>query len=139
LLITLNTNKKFIEELDHLLKEELNIASKKWGVSLSDENKSAVTHRSFEQLVNKVQFISGNPWQLGKAIRFSIGDDDSQYTLPTRNLPKIYFNRTIDKWVVAQDVNEESVIISDFYNIVIDEIKDWAKTAMFYGVGSFRD
>lgn len=140
------------ESLEGLITEqmgnELIVAQKKWSVNLTDEQVSTVLRRSIEQLEKKVNLFTSNEWKfcdkdlhlsfkdLTKA-RSSNGPSDDikgeSYSTSTRSLTRINSG-----WVITEEP-DQGTPFNELSELMEDQIRTWAKTAVFYGVASYRE
>lgn len=141
--VTLVLPKNFKQKIITAMNEEFTIASNKWGLSLNTEDKKKIIKNSITQLENKVSSIAGGPWTLSdEKIVVFIGTARRgvfPITLPAKEANKhsVSFIRTHDQWKVEQDPSSEAVSINKFHKFFLEEVERWARTAVFYGVGSF--
>lgn len=132
--------KKLLSEME----DELDVASKKWGLSLNSEDREYVLQQSLKQLENKVSFITKNSWKISNnIIRISVftptPGEEKAVVLPTKNndLDKIRLMRAHDHWRVENEETSESIKLNELTNHLLEEIVKWGRTAVFYGVGSY--
>jgi hypothetical protein len=122
------------------MNEELEVAPHKWKLTLTDSEIKNILDNSLKQLEMKTSFISGNQWKLSNKAIYNITGIDGEYSLPgdEDKLPKVFFTRTSDSWIVDSESKDDSVLLKDFLEVAKTEIINWAKTAVFYGVGSYK-
>lgn len=143
--VTLLLPKNFEKTLENEMEDEIKIASMKWGVRLSKDEKNTVLTSSRIQLANKVSTVAGAPWTLDssklKVIVATTKRGTFKITLPFVDGSKYSVNliRVHHKWQVEQDPNNDSVPIEEFYDSFVSQLKTWARTAVLYGVGSYQN
>lgn len=138
--LTLNHGENFVKEVNEAMHDELEEASKKWGVMLTKEQEAKVLKAAFEQLKLRVHSVSKEHWQLTNEVRYSLPNSRGNFQVPSpeASASHIRLVRASDGWQVDQERREESVKIGDFLPVSRKEIMNWARTAVFYGVGSYK-
>ena len=141
--VTLLLPKTFKKEITALMEEEFSIANKKWGLSLNSDVQEKIIAIAWKQLINKVTTVARREWDpTAPNIVVLISTNKKgvfKLSLPSREASKytVSLVRAHDEWRVEQDPNHESVKLSDFHSFFISELRNWARTAVFYGVGSY--
>lgn len=141
--VTLVLPKNFKSQVLSAMNDEFAEACKKWGLSLNTEDKKRVIENSLEQLSSKVSLVARRPWKLGDTELTVIITYSKKgvfpITLPSKEAKKytVSFVRAHDEWKVEQDSVAEAIHIKDFHRFFTGEVVKWARTAVFYGVGSF--
>lgn len=141
--VSLTLPKNFKQVIADIMHDEFTKANKKWGLSLNSDHEKSITENAWKQLTNKVSSVARRPWDPDStALVVMISTNKKgvfSLTLPSREANKytVSLVRSHDEWRVEQDPNHESVRLSDFHGFFINEVQTWARTAMFYGVGSY--
>jgi hypothetical protein len=133
----------FMDEVKAEMENELDVASKKWGIRLNMEDRDLVLKHSLNQLKKKVSESAKHNWDFSPkvSIKVTAGNRASDITLPdpasAKSKMKIIKSR--DGWEipVEQEHSDEAVLIGEFHEHFKSRIKTWARTAVFYGVSSF--
>lgn len=142
LVLTLELPENFLKELDAVIKDELAIAQKKWKIKLSPEEREIVLKNAYAQTRLKTSTIARHSWNLEEKLTMRIPyKKNSNMTLrigekPTRNLVDLIITK--DGWVIASEESESPTPLENLLEKQIQTIFTWARTAVFYGVGSFR-
>lgn len=140
LILNLELPESFLQDLEAIINDEIAIAQKKWKLRLTDEQKQIVFDNARTQTRLKASTIAKQPWDLGSKLSLKV-----PYTRNTQlelkpGVPidkKINLVITKDGWVIAHEEAENPVHISDLLAKQIKVLEKWARTAAFYGVGSF--
>lgn len=141
--VSLTLPKNFKQVISDIMHDEFTQANKKWGLSLNSEHEDYITTQAWKQLTKKVTAVSRRPWDpTSTSLVVMISTNKKgifSLTLPSREAAKytVSLVRSHDEWRVEQDPNHEAVKLSDFHEFFINEVKTWARTAVFYGVGSY--
>lgn len=138
--LSLHLDEGFNDDLQKEMKNELKEASFKWGVKLTEKQKVEILKRSVDQVRFRVVSVSGNPWNLENKIDFKMNGLQKNISVShdDQKIPNIQLIRARDSWIVDNDVSEKSVALKDFYQHFKQEVMTWARTAVFYGVGSYK-
>lgn len=143
LIIHINLPENFINIVKDVMEDEIEVASKKWGVRLNTDDRRNIIRHSINQLQYKVSDNSRTAWDLGDTInvRVNIIGQKREITLPN---PKIKEKSTTklaknkDGWKIEEeDVRDDLVPLAEFDEYFKNLIYTWARTAVFYGVGSY--
>lgn len=141
ILVHLNLNEGFNEEINEALDDELNVASKKWGVRLNMNDRALILKHARNQLRRKVSESAKIAWNYDQklSIRVSSHKRTSDINLPTSSpaATKIRLIKSREGWEIEQEPTEESVAVSDFLEHFKSLIITWGRTAVFYGVSSY--
>jgi hypothetical protein len=143
LILNLELPESFLEDLYETINTEIALAQKKWKLKLTDEQKAIVFESARTQTRLKTSTIAKQPWDLGRKLAMKITfSRNTQIELkPGAQLSaankKINLVLTKDGWVLANEESEYPVNVTDILEKQIETIKRWARTAAFYGVGSY--
>lgn len=142
-IIQLNVGDQFKKDIRRTMEDELQIASKKWNVELNTAKQEHVIDVSYRQLMQKIFEVAKISWD-GESIlevrASSAGPLHKDFTLPT-DAKKFHYLRVVrmrDGWTFTTDDTEDTVAIPDFLETFQNMILQWARTATFYGVGSYK-
>ena len=140
MILKLNLGRGFSEKIRAEMEKEIEIAQGKWKTFLSDSEKEIVLENSVKQLEMKLSFIASRPWKLSDKAIYEIDGLEGEYMLPrdSKELGNVFFTRTSDSWIVDNESKVDSILFENFLPHLKDEIMGWAKTAVFYGVGSYK-
>lgn len=131
----------FMDEVKAEMENELDVASKKWGIRLNTEDRDLVIKHSLNQLKKKVSESAKQNWDFSPKVSIKVTSPKraSDITLPDSSLAnsKVKIIKSRDGWELEQEYSDESVLIGDFHEHFKSRIKTWARTAVFYGVSSF--
>lgn len=131
----------FKETLKKEMTEELKIAQKKWEVVLSLLDKERIFECSFEQLEEKTGVVFGDKWNLSDNITVLINSLTSREVIYINEdssiKEELFFIRKSGGWEVTDELFPERVNINHLRDKVIELLKSWSRTAVFYGVGSY--
>lgn len=142
--LTLHLPSDFAKKVKATLQEETEVACRKWGVLLTHEEKAALQAHALKQVEKKVSAVSGSPWQVDDpllVVRVANPKTGSlSLDLPSPEAEKydVAFLRVHDEWRVEADPAAEKVLLKDFLSTYTATIITWARTAVFYGVGSYN-
>ena len=134
----------FPEKLSQVIKDEMEVASRKWGVDLYGDNKQIIADNSITQVLRKVSKISGSRWLDFSDSKLIVNVETEKSSQPSieifensTHLPPIKLAKIHEQFIVNNDPNKETVSLDEFYAYFTDQIEKWLRTAVFYGVGSF--
>jgi len=139
LTLNLELPESFLDELDNTINDEIKIAQKKWKLRLTDEQKKIVFENARTQTRLKTSTVARQPWDLGSKLVLRVPfTQNSQINLkPTaKTNRKIELVLTKDGWLIADEA-ENPVPVSELLEKQQEIVKRWARTAAFYGVGSY--
>lgn len=141
MIIHLELDKNFIEEIKKEMYEEIEIASKKWSVALNTEDEDTIIVNSIKQVRRKTSENVRTNWDLSDKITVKVNSIKKgiEITLPApeaANSPTTLIY-TRDGWELDQEKRDESVSLADFDQHMKNQIIKWARTAVFYGVASY--
>lgn len=141
MVVHLDLENNFLATVEEAMEDEFDLACKRWKVRLNGEDHDVVMKHSLSQLRRKVTEVAKANWDLSDRLNVRVVSPrpDMELTLPN---PKAHSSSTRfifvrDGWEVDDERREESVRISDFRDHMQRSILDWARTAVFYGVGSY--
>lgn len=142
--ITIELPKNFKYSIERTMEHEWKDASKKWQVRLGSEDKEKVMRHAKNQLQSKVSFLAKNPWDLEKT-SIVISVNSMGRGAAALNLPEsaeeynISLIRANEEWRLCDEPSSKTIPLAEFQAHVTNEIATWARTAVFYGVGSFTN
>lgn len=131
-------------QLQDAMEEEFEVASRKWEVDLSLETKKQIFANALRQLEAIVKSVTGREWRPeAKQLVVEVKNPKPGFfaiDLPSEAAAKhsVAFVRSHEGWKVNQDPNMEAVELQDFKQFMEEQLKTWARTAVFYGVGSYN-
>lgn len=138
--IHIDLGKDFKHLVDQEMENELAVAQQKWGVSLNGDDSDRVLYHAKKQLLRGVSDNARSEWDGGRIVNVVAGAPrDGDIFLPDENL-KSKTDRLLRKrveWVVDEDGVDGSIPIHEFYEAYKQIIVKMARTAVFYGVGSY--
>lgn len=141
IIVNLQVGSDFIEEIKREMLDELAISSRKWGIRLNTEDSDLIVNHSMNQLRKKIAESIKTNWDFGEKISIKVNAPGKTGDI---NLPDKSFNKSQLKlmkaregWEFEQEPSEDSVLIKDFLEFFKNQIKIWARTAVFYGVASY--
>lgn len=129
----------YIDAIEETMRDELIEAQKKWQVNFTQADQDLVLRHSRNQLRSKVASTVG-PW--------TYGADSIILNLPasrprTVKLPKdseklegVYIARKKNVWELSDADEPGAVEGTEFIEHFVNTLHAWARTAVFYGVGS---
>lgn len=138
----------YMDLIENALQDELIVAQRKWGVSLTEEALEDVKRHSLNQLSMKVDLTLKTNWNFQEVITLKIkglSKSSSNGLLKDLKLPeeldkvpgiKLVVGR--DGFEVESEPSDNTVDPSDLPEYILNRILTWVRTAVFYGVGSFR-
>lgn len=132
----------FLKKLRLDIEDEIKIASKKWRVNLNNEDRNNIVLHSFNQLFQKVSEITKNTWSGDEVIEVRLNTKkdikDIEVSKGLKLDSDLRLLKLRDRWEIAYDDSEETIIpINEFYDYLTGKIRQWARTAAFYGVSSY--
>lgn len=139
MLVHINLDRDFIESVKEEMEDEFRIACKKWEISLTENDMNLIFDHSLKQLRRKVSENIGTNWDLSDKLTVKVAyTENIEITLPGKLPHKKYsLLKTRDGWSVDYESCDGAVQLSDFKKYMKNKINTWARTAVFYGVGSF--
>lgn len=141
LIIHINLPKNFINLVKETMEDEIDISTKKWGVNLNTDDRKLVIKHSLNQLQRKVAESARTVWDLSDTlnVRVSCTKNSGELTLPNPSLKlSSKLSKTKDGWKIEEeDIRDDVVPLINFDKHFEKLIFTWARTAVFYGVGSY--
>lgn len=151
-------SKDIVDEIRQAGLDELAVAERKWKVRLSEEEKAQLLGLSILQLQEKVSHSfekTTKPWQLGSDLtaKFHNSFDVEGSFIASKG--KLTSSKSVQKlkkkawlyreytgaWSIREEANEEypdlSVPLEESLEFIVETLKTWMRTAVFYGVGSY--
>jgi len=138
----------YMELIDSAIETELKAAQRKWGVDLSEETVELVKRNSLNQLSMKVDLTLKTSWNFQPIVTLKIkGLSKSgssgllkDLTLPDelKSVPDIALVLGRDGFEVESEPSDGTVAPADLNGYILDRILVWIRTAVFYGVGSYK-
>lgn len=137
--VKIKLHKKFINKIQLEMEDELEKSIKKWGVNLNEDEQLRIIDHSFNQLIQKVSENARISWDLGDEIEIRVTGLSGNITLPTESQKnkKIEVMKTRVGWEVSHDDENTTILMKDFKEHYEELIIKWARTGVFYGVGSY--
>lgn len=141
MILKINLSKNFIKSIKKTMEDELEIATKKWNIRLSEDERNNVIFHSINQLQQKVQAHTRLQWDLSDILTVKVNSiKEGEVIIPDKSLkgPKIpSLIKTKDGWTVDDEDRDQAIHLSKFHTYFQDLMHTWARTAVFYGVGSY--
>lgn len=147
--ITIILPKSFPSKVQKAVSDEIEVASKKWKVRLSEAEKKTIVENVYPQLNLKVSETFGHRWELGETdLRVTLFSDRGwpgiEGTEVTRygstlgiKLEGVEIGYSPGKGFIITDRGEYNARPpKELYATVHELILRWARTAVFYGVSS---
>lgn len=134
----------YAEKMIEVIKDELVIAKGKWRVFLSKEQEAYVTDQSIRQLEAKVQHINKSNWKItDRELVINISNQEIMRELiilpEDSHKVKMSLVRVNDGWIIETDNDkEEEILLENFYSYFLETLEGWMRTAVMYGVGSYK-
>lgn len=141
--ISIELPENFLQELEHAILDEIKIAEKKWKTKLSQEERDYIFKNSLEQTRLKASVIARQPWDLDDKLALRIPSLENRSVTVTaegvtpKTRGKIGLVITKAGWIIADEESINPIQVSDLFDSQIQHILAWARTAAFYGVGSY--
>jgi len=134
--------------IDQAIEDELKTAQRKWGVELSDETIESVKRHSLNQLSMKVDLTLKTSWNFQPFVTLKIkglsknssSGPLKDLTLPDelKSVPEIALVLGRDGFEVESEPSDGTVDPADLNGYILNRILVWIRTAVFYGVGSYK-
>lgn len=142
IVVTMELGNGFDDSLTEEMVDELAIAEKKWGVSLNSDDKRNVMHHSLIQAKRRANTVCGDIWDNTGSLRVTVkGASQSMEINSSKPLSKaaeeVMVIRKRDGFTVAEEDGADTFGLADVPSKVDRLIRDNARTAVFYGVGSY--
>lgn len=135
---------KFDEILESIIAEELIRAQNTWGVRLSEEEKTRVIQSTHRQLESKVFSAMESEWVMGQrdiSVWVRGEEIDATCYLPINDDSTYADMRVVRKrnfWEISHENTDAVVSLNDIPDQIIGLMKDWVRTGIYYGVGSYK-
>lgn len=138
----------YMELIDEAIEDELKTAQRKWGVDLSDETIESIKRHSLNQLSMKVDLSLKTSWNFQPSVTLKIkglSKTSGNTLLRDLNLPEelssvpaidLVLGR--DGFEVESEPSDNTVAPSELDGYILSRILTWIRTAIFYGVGSYK-
>lgn len=138
----------YMDLIDKAIEDELKVAQRKWGVDLSEETVELVRRHSLNQLSMKVDLTLKTSWNFQRVVTLKIkglSKSSGNGLLKDLNLPdeidsvpaiELVLGR--DGFEVESEPSDGTVLPADLPEYILDRILVWIRTAVFYGVGSYK-
>lgn len=142
IIIRVDLGKDFSSHVHSDMEKEFSISERKWGLSLDAEKKNTVFNNAVAQLEDKVSAVFDNPWEISNSLIMSVkAYKNIEISVPDERLQgsSLCLLRRRDGWEVDTENTIGATNINRIPEVVKKEIRSWAKTAIFYGVGSYGD
>jgi len=141
LTINVTLRPDFLENLARVIDDEIAIAERKWNRYLSDEEKNIVRKSTHAQLRSKVSSLAHKEWDLGPKFTIIATGEGAPATMNIREdskpRQKISFVLNKNGWMVTREEAAAVRPIGEFFAHLNEMMETWARTATFYGVGSY--
>lgn len=144
------------ERMMEAISDELDIAERKWRMTLPSDARSRITDLSVIHLVSKVEQFTGHRtrWMMGSdVVNLPIGDmpnrkpfDDGEMSwddfVDDPVASEGYLRRSNAGWNLTEvtDKDDRTTVqkITEFPEFFESQMLEWLRTAVFYGVGSYK-
>lgn len=143
--LTLELPHDFAQSVRDTIVDEIEIASKKWNVVLSLEEYRNVIDWSEKQLEQYVTTGTGAEWSLGSPLItvVIITETPGVQYCNAQKFMKLHQDSTLvvvrDRWNITTEPVKDAIPAIEFPNHVMEWIYSAARTAAFYGVGSYAE
>ncbi len=140
LIIELELPEDFEATLERVIIDEIIKSKKKWRIKLTDEEFQTVLNNARTQARLKMTAIARLEWDLGRKLSLKIPYSKNQkVSLKENSRPreKLKFLLSKDGWSIDYDDTDQAVPLNELWAKQQEIILTWAKTAAFYGVGSY--
>lgn len=138
----------YMELIQGAIEDELKVAQRKWGVNLSPESIEGIRRHSLNQLSMKVDLALKTAWNFQPIITLKIkglsrgsgSQIQKDLDLPA-DLKKVQSLKLIlgrDGFELTSEPEDGTVSPDELASTVLNRITVWARTAVFYGVGSYK-
>ena len=137
----LDLGEGFMDRLKASMEEEFEIASRKWGFYPEAGERNKIYVHAFEQLRLRISSVANEQWTIGPIVNFNVAGGKGEVDLPSPEAEalRLCLVRGRDGWMVDQEPDEDSVTLQAFAGVFEAEIHAWARTAIFYSVGSYKN
>lgn len=138
----------YMELIEGAVEDEIKVAQRKWGVNLSPEAIEDIRKHSFNQLSMKVDLALKTSWNFQPVITLKIkglSRESGSVIQKDLNLPaelkKVQSLQLVlgrDGFELTSEPEDGTVSPGELPEAVLNRIIAWARTAVFYGVGSYK-
>lgn len=142
-------DENYMELIDEAIVDELKIAQRKWGVALNEEAEELVKKHSLNQLSMKVDLSFKTSWNFQPLVTFKIkglsknGDSGllKDLTLPDEieSVPDVKLVLGRDGLEIESEPSDNTIDPAHLSSYAMERILKWIRTAVFYGVSSYRN
>ena len=141
MIIHVDLTEDFISILLDEMEDEFDLSCRKWDVRLNQDEKERVLEHSLKQVKRKTSENIKTLWDLSDTLTVKVNSQkrpiEIRLPAPEAESSKIKLFYTKDGWEIDQEMQDEAVKLADFAEHIESKIKTWARTAVFYGVGSY--
>lgn len=137
----LQLGEDFVSTLQKVMEDELEVAAQKWGYRPTAAERREVLRHGFDQVTLRMRSVSNNPsWAMSETITFSMPGPKIEMQVPSDEATASGYQliRSRDGWLIDQDRTEDSVPLNDFLERFTREVQAWARTSVFYSIGSYK-
>lgn len=133
----------YMNKIEDVLLDELEIAQNKWGLRLSKDDVNSVKKHSLNQVTEKFATTFKCQWGFEPVAKIKL-KGVSFYHEPKEVIALDRFDENTYLVIgkqgleVDDEIGEDAFLIKDFTEHLMNIILKWTRTAVFYGVGSFR-
>ena len=147
---SISLDEDFADRLERAMESEFVIALRKNQLDLSDSTRLHIFKHARKQIETKISVMGKKKdiWSVGDrelVLRIS-SKEDNDLRSPGNDDETILIKRNTSDWVVADENDRVDdtlkyplVPINDFKDYVQDEMIEWARSAVFYGVNSYTN
>lgn len=135
----------FMERINDAIADELLIAPVKWSTSINEEEEEDIILNAYEQLKLKVSGVSMIEWKLTQKVHIRLRDDKGKISGRSIEYPtKDDFDNNLTYFLKGDGFRVEDELLENLVNgenlqsFLMEKIESWARTAVFYGVGSYN-
>lgn len=137
----------YMDQIESAIKAELKVSQQKWGVSLSQETQESVRKHSVNQLTLKVDSTLKTSWEFKPEISLRIkgltkgsGGFTSDLNIPedAEQVNGIRLILAREGYEVDEEDSDGALNAEDLPAKLLEAIIKWLRTAIFYGVGSYK-
>lgn len=141
MIIHVDLTENFFDILLDEMEKEMEVSCRKWELRLNQEEKETVIEHSIKQVKRKVSENIRTLWDLSDVLTVKVNSQkrpiEIRLPAPEAESSKIKLFYTKDGWEIDQEMQDDAVRLADFAEHLEKLIKTWARTAVFYGVGSY--
>lgn len=138
--LTVKLDPKLLESVNSIIDDEFEIAERKWKVSLTDDQRDVVRIHALDQLKCRIESLTESEWDDVSKIRLCIKDESGELTVPSKGAKDstIRLIRVTRGWCVDPDNKDTGFPVNELQKVIQEEIEKWTRTAVYYGVSSYR-